>query len=72
MSKTNLFARFINDESGATAIEYGLIAALIGVGLIVGARAFSTSLNSLFTGVDSEMVDAFNSTSPATPATPAP
>lgn len=28
---TNLFARFVKDESGATAIEYGLIAALIGV-----------------------------------------
>ncbi len=30
----NLFARFVKDESGATAIEYGLIAAIIGVGII--------------------------------------
>ena len=52
-------AQFISNEEGATAIEYGLIAALIGVGLIVGARSFSTSLNSLFTDVDGEMVEAF-------------
>ncbi|MEP3654135.1 MAG: Flp family type IVb pilin [Litorimonas sp.] len=59
MTKKMLFARFLEDESGATAIEYGLIAALIGVGLIVGAKAFSTSVNDLFSGVDSEMVEAF-------------
>ena len=32
----NLFARFVKCESGATAIEYGLIAALIGVAIIIG------------------------------------
>ena len=37
MSK--LFARFVKDESGATAIEYGLIAALIALAIMVGARA---------------------------------
>lgn len=67
MTKATLFAQFLNDESGATAIEYGLIAALIGVGLIVGARTFSTSLNALFTDVDGEMVKAFESTNPPTP-----
>jgi len=46
MSK--LFARFAKDESGATAIEYGLIAALIAVGIIVGAGALGTNLNSTF------------------------
>ena len=61
MTKTALFSRFLKDESGATAIEYGLIAALIGVGIIVGARAFSTSVNGLFTDVDGEMVGAFES-----------
>ena len=35
----NLFARFAKDESGATAIEYGLLAALIGVGIIVADAA---------------------------------
>ena len=61
MTKNTIFSRFLQDESGATAIEYGLIAALIGVGLIVGARAFSTSVNGLFTDVDGEMVGAFGS-----------
>lgn len=62
MPKKTPFARFLKDESGATAIEYGLIAALIAVGLILGARAFSTSLNSLFTDVDGEVAQAFDST----------
>ena len=34
---TKIFARFLKDESGATAIEYGLIAALISVAIIAGA-----------------------------------
>jgi len=32
----NVFSRFVSDESGATAIEYGLIAAIVGVGIIAG------------------------------------
>jgi pilus assembly protein Flp/PilA len=39
---------FINDEAGVTAIEYGLIAALIGVAIIVGAGLLGTNLNGLF------------------------
>ena len=46
MSK--LFARFVKDESGATAIEYGLIAALIAVAIIGGASALGSSLDNLF------------------------
>lgn len=49
MSK--LFSRFMNDESGATAIEYGLIAALISVALITGATTLGTSLNKAFTTI---------------------
>ncbi len=45
---TNLFARFVKDESGATAIEYGLIAALIAVGIIVAATTLGTELSSIF------------------------
>ena len=45
---TKLFARFAKDESGATAIEYGLIAALIAVAIMVGAQALGTSLNTKF------------------------
>lgn len=41
--------KFAKDKSGATAIEYGLIAALIAVAIIVGAGMLGTSLDSLFT-----------------------
>jgi len=40
--------RFINDESGATAIEYGLIAALIGVVIITAVTLLGTNLSSKF------------------------
>lgn len=39
---------FWHDEEGATAIEYGLIAALIAVMIIVGASTLGTNLNDLF------------------------
>ncbi len=42
---TNLFARFVKDESGATAIEYGLIAALIAIAIIGGARWVGSSVS---------------------------
>ena len=48
---TKLFARLLKDESGATAIEYGLIAALISVALIAGATALGTNLNATFNGI---------------------
>ncbi|MGC4024495.1 MAG: Flp family type IVb pilin [Mesorhizobium sp.] len=51
MSK--LIARFVNDESGATAIEYGLIACLIAVAIIVGARTLGGSLNTTFSNIAS-------------------
>jgi len=44
----NLFDRFVKDESGATAIEYGLIAALISVALITGATTLGNALNNQF------------------------
>ena len=53
----NLVTRFIKDESGATAIEYGLIAALIAVALIAGAQAIGGSLNKKFNAV-STAIDA--------------
>jgi len=43
--------RFIRDEEGVTAIEYGLLAALIAVVIIAGAAAVGTNLNTLFTGI---------------------
>ena len=39
---------FLSDESGATAIEYGLLAALIAVVIIVGASTLGTNINLLF------------------------
>ncbi|HWK15133.1 MAG TPA: Flp family type IVb pilin [Rhizobiaceae bacterium] len=46
MSK--LVARFAKDESGATAIEYGLIAALIALAIVAGAGALGNSLSNQF------------------------
>lgn len=40
-----IFHRFLADESGATAVEYGLITALIAVGLIGGATVLGESIN---------------------------
>ncbi|MDR6816133.1 pilus assembly protein Flp/PilA [Neorhizobium sp. 2083] len=53
MSK--IFARFMKDESGATAIEYGLIAALISVALIAGATTLGNSLNTQFTNISKKL-----------------
>jgi len=55
---TKLVSRFLKDESGATAIEYGLIAALISVALITGATALGSRLNNVFTGLSTSMSDA--------------
>jgi pilus assembly protein Flp/PilA len=43
--------RFLADEQGATAIEYGLIAAGISVAIIAAVQALGTSLNATFTSV---------------------
>jgi pilus assembly protein Flp/PilA len=43
-----VFARFIKDQSGATAIEYGLIAAIIGVGIITILGLVKGELNTTF------------------------
>lgn len=51
----NIVARFVNDESGATAIEYGLIAALISVGIIAAATTLGNGLSNLFTGIGDKM-----------------
>jgi pilus assembly protein Flp/PilA len=49
----NLIARFVRDESGATAIEYGLIAAGISVAIITVVSTLGSNLNSTFTKVAS-------------------
>jgi pilus assembly protein Flp/PilA len=47
----NLFARFVKCESGATAIEYGLIASLIGVAIIGAVSATGNGLNGTFNNI---------------------
>ncbi len=47
----NLFHCFINDQSGVTAIEYGLIAALIAVAIIVAVTAVGSDLNTTFLSI---------------------
>ena len=50
-----MLRRFIKDESGATAIEYGLIAALISIGIIMGARSIGLSIGTHFDTVSSTL-----------------
>lgn len=53
----NLLKRFKNDEFGATAIEYGLIAALIGVAIVAGANLLGTELNNQFSNIAGTIKD---------------
>jgi pilus assembly protein Flp/PilA len=50
--------KFLRDESGATAIEYGLIAALISIIVITGALALGGSLGDLYNMVQSKVTTA--------------
>jgi pilus assembly protein Flp/PilA len=54
----NLISRFIKDESGATAIEYGLIAGLVAVAAIAALSALGTSLDTLFSNVATTVASA--------------
>ena len=56
MSK--FIARFLKDESGATAIEYGLIVALIAFVIIGAVTAIGGTLNTTFTTIDTKLQDA--------------
>ena len=51
----NLVSRFAKDESGATAIEYGLIAGLIGVVIIAAVTTLGTTINAKFTTIGSAL-----------------
>jgi pilus assembly protein Flp/PilA len=53
-----LFAKFMNDESGATAIEYGLIAAGISVAIIAVVQGLGTQLKATFTSVSDALATA--------------
>jgi pilus assembly protein Flp/PilA len=53
MSK--LFSHFLNDESGATAIEYGLIAAGISLAIIAVVNGLGTNLNAKFSDINTSL-----------------
>lgn len=52
---TQTLKQFIRDENGVTAIEYGLIAALIAVVIIGAVKTIGTNLNSVFTTIGTEL-----------------
>ena len=51
----NLSSRFVKDQSGATAIEYGLIAAGISLAIIAVVNGLGTNLNAKFTSINSSL-----------------
>ena len=51
----NLIARFMKNESGATAIEYGLIAAGISLAIIAVVNGLGTNLNTKFTSINTSL-----------------
>ena len=53
-----IFTRLLRDSKGATAIEYGLIAALLGVALIVSFNGFENQMSSTFNVTSSAMSSA--------------
>ena len=52
---TKLFARFLQDQTGATAIEYGLIAAGIALAIIAVVNGLGANLNTKFTSINSSL-----------------
>jgi pilus assembly protein Flp/PilA len=48
--------RFLNDESGATAIEYGLIAALVAVAIIAAVTTLGDNITATFNSISDELV----------------
>ena len=59
-----IIREFCADESGATAIEYGLIAALVSVAGIVALEAMGTSLSSMFSSVSTKLNQAVAASAP--------
>jgi pilus assembly protein Flp/PilA len=52
---SDLLRQFAKDESGATAIEYALIAAIVGIGIIVALTQLGVGLNDIYTKVGSKL-----------------
>jgi pilus assembly protein Flp/PilA len=53
-----LFTRFLKDESGATAIEYGLIAAIVSVAIIAALQFVGTELSTVFNSIGTSLGNA--------------
>ena len=58
---TKFVTRFANDESGATAIEYGLIASGIAVAIIVAVQNIGSSLDSMFSAINGKISTSVSS-----------
>jgi pilus assembly protein Flp/PilA len=54
-----LLRQFLQDERGATVIEYGLIVALLSLAIVGGVGKASSSLQALFAGNESKLAEAF-------------
>lgn len=50
-ARSGLLAAFSRDENGSTAIEYGLIASLIIIGIIAAVRTFSSNTSGMYTNI---------------------
>jgi pilus assembly protein Flp/PilA len=68
---TNLVSRFVKDESGATAIEYALIAGGISIVIVAAVNLVGTSLNGTFNGV-ANLLAPYDSCRPASKASAIP
>ena len=56
MKKLNVaIQRFVNEEDGVTAIEYGLLAALVGVAIITAAALLGTNISGLFNSIATKL-----------------
>lgn len=53
-----ILARFLKDESGATAIEYGLIAALVGVAIITALNNYGDATEAMYDKIETSVVNA--------------
>ncbi len=58
----SLFTRFLKDESGATAIEYALIAAIVGLGLIFALTTLTGDIKDAFNGIGNALTTATSDT----------
>ena len=54
----NHVMNFVNDEEGATAIEYGLLAALIAAVIIASVQAVGTTIDGVFSSIDATITGA--------------